>query len=383
MCFGKSLPSLVNNQYFLALFLLFVIVPAGFCLRYFVSTYGYNVDMEAFWETANIIANGGNVYASTEKYNYGPLWGEYLGFIVDFFSIPNIEKFRLIVAISLSFIDIAIAILLFSTFGFWPSVLFFLNPISIFSSGFHGQFDVAAIALSFLSVVVLTKYRGFCTLVLGLCVLGASLSVKHILFLFPLWLFFHYDDWRWKILSIVVPYSIFIFSFLPYLPEGYSGIVNNVLLYRSFNNAPFWSLVLPHAVYTIMPKIVLFVSGLVLIGYLFRSSKPTELFLVYLAFVFMLSSAIALQYLVIPLLFICVYWNRAFFLYVIGSSALYLAHIDGFALPFMRDFVGWNGRYGIHVIMIFFTIGILTRYGLVTKLKFIRLLRMIPIPKAY
>ena len=211
MCFGKSLPSLVNNQYFLALFLLFVIVPAGFCLRYFVSTYGYNVDMEAFWETANIIANGGNVYASTEKYNYGPLWGEYLGFIVDFFSIPNIEKFRLIVAISLSFIDIAIAILLFSTFGFWPSVLFFLNPISIFSSGFHGQFDVAAIALSFLSVVVLTKYRGFCTLVLGLCVLGASLSVKHILFLFPLWLFFHYDDWRWKILSIVVPYSIFIF----------------------------------------------------------------------------------------------------------------------------------------------------------------------------
>lgn len=70
-------------------------------------------------------------------------------------------------------------------------------------------------------------------LVLGVALLTMSLLVKHVLFLFPVWLLLWRElgPLKKRVLICLIPYAIFMLSFLPYVqdPAGFQAVKRFVL----------------------------------------------------------------------------------------------------------------------------------------------------------
>ncbi|WP_428355678.1 hypothetical protein [Methyloprofundus sp.] len=182
----------------MAWFTLLIIVGTFFRLA--VAQKGYNFDIASYRIVADIMADGGNVYAETQRYNYGPIWFYILSFL-DYLPFPVADpllSLRWKVSCFLSLCDITIVILLYRWYGLKVASLFFLNPIAIIITGYHSNFDNLAILVALISVKTLdnnTQNFNY-TSITALGLLGLSLSIKHVLFLFPLWLAFKNTRWR-------------------------------------------------------------------------------------------------------------------------------------------------------------------------------------------
>lgn len=329
---------------------IFVIV-VGTMLRLAVAQRGYNFDIASYRIVADIMANGGNVYAETQRYNYGPIWFHILAFL-DFLPFPISDpllSLRWKVTVFLSITDIAIASCLYRWYGLKIATLFFLNPIAIIITGYHSQFDNLAILIALISVKIIdheTKtisYKHF----LGLLLLGLSLSIKHVLFIFPLWLAFKNNRWRDKILSIGIPYTIFLGLFLPYLHKGADGIINHVFLYRGFANAPFWKGVAPTVIIDKIPIFILFTGILVFFGLFIRHRKPLESLFLYTIALVVFSSAVANQYLAICLVAITINWNFIYALYTIAGTVYLFASSDGLHFTLLQQYLGKSGNSSV------------------------------------
>lgn len=312
-----------KNHFFFLLALLAV------SLRLLISLKGANWDMGSYLIVSDIVLKGENIYQSTDRYNYGPLWGYILAALkaIGF-------GFRYFLSLFLSFVDLGIAFLLFKRNNFSAAVLFLFSPIAIIISGFHSQFDNLAILITFFAVFYADKKNKFnCaekeyltitdTLIFS-GILSLSLITKHIFIFFPIWQFFRIREWKQRLIVLALPAVLFLISFLPYLPEGFEGIKNNVFLYSSKDNAPLYyaffnriadMIFTPlHISTKYLPKI-LFFGMMILCGYLFRKKSLFDNFIFYLMCVVLFSSAVACQYLAIPVLFTAVYPNFFSILY--------------------------------------------------------------------
>ena len=263
----------------------------------------------------------------------------------------------------LSFIDTCIFLLLYKKYSFKISILFYLNPISIYVSGFHGAFDNVAILISFLGILVYLdkKYTffGFYSL---LITLGFSLCIKHIMVFFCIWLAFKEKTWSKKILSIIIPFGIFLLSFTYYLPESLNEITESVFKYDSFNNYPFWSIFTPQFLYNYMGAKNLYFISLLILGLVFEKKKILETFYLYLICLVAFSSSIANQYLAIPLLAIAILWNKYYLLFTISSFLFFLVDFNGLSVSYLQELIQWSpkkDRIAYKIIIFFLTIGFL------------------------
>lgn len=306
-----------------------LVVLVGVAARFAVSTLGYNYDFESYQIVARIMANGGNVYQETFRYNYGPAWFNVLHLFQSLASNP--EHFRLCIIGFLTLIDLAIAGLIVRRYSVLLGCIFFLNPISIIITGFHNQFDNLAIALALAAVMVYedgaTQKPARSTLWAAV-LLGASLIVKHIFFLFPLWLFLHPGPRRQRLVLLLLPYGLFLASFLPYVAHGYAGIIKNVLAYVSSHNAPLLT-ALTAGHLSASAATYLFMVVMLGAGMWFRRFSSLHLLVLYVCTLVVFSPAIANQYYVIPILFILVFPN--FWSILAGSIAalMLVAHPQG------------------------------------------------------
>jgi len=320
----------------------------GTLIRLAVAQRGYNFDVASYRIVADIMTDGGNVYAETRRYNYGPIWFYILSFLdtLPFPITDPILSLRWKVTSFLSITDIAIATCLYRWYGFKVATLFFLNPISIIITGYHSQFDNLAILVALISIKTIDNENNTVSnkYLCGLFLLGLSLSIKHILFIFPLWLAFKNTRWRDKLLTISIPYAIFLASFLPYLSKGADGILNHVFLYRGFANAPFWKGVAPGVIIDKIPIFILFTGTLLLLGLFIRSKKPLQSLFIYTVALVVFSSAVANQYLAIGLIAISVQWNFMYALYSIAATLYLLASSDGMHIKFFQHYLGNNGN---------------------------------------
>jgi len=322
---------------------------------------GFNYDIESWKIAADIMAHGGNVYGETGRYNYGPIWFYILHGLNQYVGggFGELIAFRWKVAAFLTGVDIAIFLFLLRIYGVWVACLFFLNPISIIITGYHSQLDSLAVLLALLAAWVIERYKtslGFWT---GLGLLGLSLSTKHILFFFPIWLAIKQDRWRYKLASVLVPYSIFLVLFVPFWSGGSEGIINNVFLYRSFNNAPFWHVFTPQFVYTVIPPVILFFTSLFLLGLYWRSKNILESMNLYLIAVVVFSSAVANQYLTIATPAIATQWNWAYGVFTAFTSLFLLVDWAGLHLGLLQRTLHWQGQYGYFISIAFLFIGLL------------------------
>ena len=346
-----------NNLYF------WIVIFTGLFSRVLISQQGYNFDFESYRLVTDLFQNGEDFYI-TGRYNYAPVWIHILNFLDSLpdFNLDSFDPLRIKVVLLLSFVDLFIFFLLRREHSFLIATFFFLNPISIFITGFHNQFDNLAVLVGFIAILMYEKNNknfGFficCTL------LGLSLCIKHVLFFIPIWLAFKERNFLKKVLIIFIPYILFLTSFVFYIPEHFDSILKNVFQYSSFNNGPFWNIYVPYVVKFFIPIKILFIASLFLFGLFIKNRSLKDIFYFYLLAVVVFSSAASNQYFAIPLIAIVIFWNRFYAAYTLVCVLLFLIDESSLKIGWLVNLFNWDftySRYLYHVIIFVLSIGFL------------------------
>ena len=312
-------------------------------LRLLCTRWPGNFDFESWNIVADATLDGKNIYAATDRYNYGPPWAGVLAAL----KWASGAHFRIAICLALSAVDVAIAVFLRKHAGLAAALAFLFAPWSILITGHHGQFDNAAVLLGLLSTGYASSRVGYKeTGLAGLSIkqtlvaaalLGLSLVVKHVLFLFPVWMAFRVPGLRRRFIWLAVPFGTFALSFLPFWKEGHDGIVANVLRYTSDRDAPFLNIFGPSVIDTLLGcqphtriERYFFYGALILAGALLRRRSLLELLGFYTAFVVIFSSGIWNHYLAIPVLFTALFRNWWSIFYQLLALPFYCLHHDAF-----------------------------------------------------
>ena len=312
------------------------LIMVGVVARFLMPSFGYNHDYVSYGIVSEIVRNGGNVYAETARYNYGPIWLLLLGavrWVAEHTPAPE-PVFRVGLVAILTAADLAIAWLLRREFGSRIALLFFLNPVSILITGFHNQFDNLAIALGLAAALIAGRadpVRDRRAWLGALCLLGLSLTVKHIFFLFPLWIALRAGRWSDRLVAAALPVGLFALSFLPFLATGANGILNNVFLYRSFQNGLI-SRLISEGLGEQLPPALPFILMLAAVGLLVRGRPLFQAALAYLVALVVLSPAMANQYLATPMAAVVASLNPFYVLYAAAAFLILLSNVDGLDL---------------------------------------------------
>ncbi len=308
----------------------------GIVFRLALTARGYNNDLDAYRSVVDLMTQGKSVYTDTNRYNYGPAWCNIL-WLLDMLPWNAPDRTWALhwkVAIFLSGVDCCIAYVLLRWYGLLTAVIFFLNPISIIITGYHSQFDNLAILISILAARLIGQRNSttYVQKISGLTLVGVSLIVKHLALFFPIWLFFSLETRRMKVLAVLIPYGLFSLSFVPYW-RSLSGIVHHVFLYQSVPNGPFWKEIAPGFVANKFALPFLFISAMFIAGLFWRKRDAPEALWLYFVSLVVFSSAIANQYLAIPVSAISVNWNPFYGIYTLFATFFLAGSYDGLHLP--------------------------------------------------
>jgi hypothetical protein len=180
-------------------------------------------------------------------------------------------------------------------------VIYYLNPVSIILIAHHTQFDILAVFFLLLGLTVnyRKQFMGRNAWILS----TFGLLLKHIIAPQFLILILHKTKTIIQsIIMVLVSLVLFALFFIPFLPAGKNGIINNVIKYQSI--VPEKSFIT--GIFRFIPgyNIIFFIIyGFVC--YRLAKSKRSLLqsFLVAALFFLLFSGAGAPQYLILPLVF--------------------------------------------------------------------------------
>ncbi len=312
----------------------------------------------------------------TPKYNYGPIFFIFQGL---FYLISQISQeywvhiYRFLIVSFLSLIDFLILYFIYKKYNIKIAILFFLNPVSIIITGYHNQFDNIAILLALYTILFYNTDKEINKNDLFyMTIMSLSLITKHIFFALPIFIFFRNDIvLNKKIIYAIMPIILFLISFIPFCisnEKAFSGIVNNVFLYRSFNNSPLLNIIYDYVSFPSKYKFYVYIFFMSLVGFFSRKYSYEKQLLIYLISVVTFSSAIANQYLVIPLVALCILKCGIFkYIYMIFAGLFLLIDLnaldlfpslyDSFVKTFFiipKDFT--QGGYTISVWILLFSL---------------------------
>ena len=317
-----------------------LLIFLGIFLRFFVMTMGYNYDFESYCIVGEISGRFGNVYAETHRYNYGPIFLIIQGFLYRIsYLLPNWKiAYRILMVSTLSFVDLGITYIIADRYDANKALFFFLNPVSIIITGYHNQFDNIAVLLALMTLYFYNDETGFNRKdVLFVVFLSLSLITKHILFALPIFILFNTGlPMKKKLFYMFIPPIVFLASFLPFAlqsNEALNGILNNVFLYRSFNNSPLFRVVFKLTGFPMKYSIIVFGMCMALIAIVTRDMKYEKQLFLYLIALVAFSSAIANQYLIIPIAaIICLRTGILKHLYLLSASIYLMLNGNGLGL---------------------------------------------------
>jgi len=328
-----------------------VLLAAGFLgalairvvyLRHFTT----NFDVAAFENTVAILRRGGDPYAGASRYNYSPLWAEVL-VAVDAAARRLGMTFGAALGAWLLAVDAATALLLRRLAGGGrrgaaAALLFFANPVSVFVSSFHLQFDNVAILflLAALACGVRTRASRAGTAI----ALGASLVVKHVTIFFPP-LFVRGRRGRpgLSLLAGAVPYFLFAAAFVPYARSS-EGIRRNVLGYRSLAEDYGTAMLskIPGAPASLPTAVFLLGVGAALLRLRRHPVEPARACLFLFLVMLLLVPGICEYYFVWPVALGALFGGAGYLVYTLVVSAFFLGSPDGLNLP-IAHLPGWHG----------------------------------------
>jgi hypothetical protein len=325
---------------FAAGFLAALAVRAAFLAR--AST---NPDLAAFADVVAILRRGGDLYVETNRYNYSPLWAHVL-LALDGLSRLLDCSLALAIGAFLTAVDAATAALLHRLAGGGrrgaaAALLFFANPVSVFCSSFHRQFDDAAILFLVLALVcaaaVPSSRAG------TVAALSASLVVKHVTVFFPPLFLRRRRRRGLRLVEAGIPYVVFAAVFLPYARTwpairrnvfGYRGLAEDygTAMLRMIPGAPAW---LPMAVF-----LAAVAAAIVLLNR--RDVEPARACLLLFLVMLLTIPGIVEYYFVWPIALGALFGGAGYFVYTLTVSAFFFGSPDGLNLP-LTHLPGWHG----------------------------------------
>lgn len=285
-----------------------LVVASGTAIRLYLAYEFYgNYDTQSNEIIADIARRGGNAYAETYRYNQAPPWSLILGALkhiqLHFPSLP----FHFVIRAFLTGIDLlTLAVLLAlcdpdPTSRVRTAVLFYLNPVSILITGYHGQFENITILLLLTGALLTQRLRDRPFLAKALLWAFATFAMilKHNVFYELIVCIKTIVRSRWaQVALMAVSSAIFLALFIPYWDQGSQGIVRNVLLYSS-TVGPYGVSSLCHFPFL---KYV-FIAALFVFPYLLRGEDLIRKFLVCVLFFLVFTTGIGEQYFVLPIAF--------------------------------------------------------------------------------
>src|SRR6266536_3534918 len=158
------------------------------------------------------------------------------------------------------------------------------------------------------------------------------------------------------------PVSSFLASFGSYWLTSPWSIIQHVFLYRSFENAPFWYVLVPRVISAVVSAHLLFALALLGFALVFRRRNLLDSALLYTLVLVIFSPAIADQYLVIaaaglavwPNLFYAGYVALVSFMLSDNGQELHIKAVqDSAAWHFFLN-RGWLRMYDGMIILLFF-----------------------------
>jgi hypothetical protein len=284
-----------------------LVVAFGLLARLFLATNPhYNFDIASYTIVAEIVGQGGNVYAETTRYNYSPVWLNLLGLLRMFPLLrPTTLAFASAVRMFVSTVDLLTlaALIAIARIERRPlpevAVLFFLNPVSLLISGYHGQFENLAVLLLLVGIVAYLKLgrtrRGSAWLWL---LATLAFITKHNVF-YQVVVTTHHAVRRWwlKLALMGASVALFAASFVPYAlsPAARAGILANVLHYPATEG--FYGITtLVYAPYLRY----LFILGLIVYPFTQRDDDLIRRCLLGMLFFVTFTTGYASQYFVLP-----------------------------------------------------------------------------------
>ena len=134
--------------------IIILIVAVGVILRFMLAMFPYNYDFGSYLIAGELVSKGRNVYAHTFRYNYSPLFSLIQGLFYNISGSSAVSAgiYRTLFVLLMTSADIIAFIYIIRKRDLLCGAFFFLNPITIITSGYLLQFDILAVVPAFIVV---------------------------------------------------------------------------------------------------------------------------------------------------------------------------------------------------------------------------------------
>lgn len=342
-------------------YILLLILVTGVCARvalalasidqFYAEEYSGLHDIKAWLNAGELILEGRNPYTESYILDFAPVWAWISAIPVGIAGKFGLGSFiaSVFIKLILTGADLVLVIFLIGicrrrgTNPLIPAALFFLNPVSIVTTGYLGQFDNVSLIPIVIFAYIMTRWgrndqinskvkaakTGF--------LLGISLAVKHASGPIILFLPRVFSDMKKYALSLLIALSVFFVLFLPYIIEGGIGsIIEDVFgqQQRAFGTGWFWIWKLFGGFPSATLQKILFISALLCSALLVWRKKHSYLqaISIYYISIMLFVPSFARHYMIYPLLFGVMTYPVSTAIYTI-TSTLYLLSSGHFSGP--------------------------------------------------
>jgi hypothetical protein len=354
-------PKNLSEKQFLAG--LFLVVLSGTFIRLLLAySYYGNYDMYSYEIVREIVASGGNVYASTTRYNYSPVWFNIIWILGTINACIPMVAFHFILRGFLTLVDLASLLVLLSIVELEKgknrrddlllcAILFYLNPVSYLITGYHGQFENLAILFSLIGLylyIYSVKVKKISGLV-PWAIFTFSMIVKHSV-VAELLIYLNNSYKKNQDIVILFCLSVFLFlaTFLPYWQQESSGIMMNVFGYKSIEGLYGITSIINLPIFR-----SIFVLGLVIYPFLIKKKEIKSQMLLAMLFFLVFTSGIGIQYFVLPIAFAALMPTVYFYFYTYVASIFILS--DSSNIAFLPRIIPINLLW---IVLIIWFVGI-------------------------
>ena len=310
-----------------------------------------NYDQESYEMVVRAVGGGGSAY-STGRYNYSPFWSHNL-VVLDYLGRWSGAAFHTVVRSYLTLVDLVTAIALFALCRrrngrpYLAASLFLLNPIGVYVTGYHGQFDNLSILLVVLALLCFAEeeqasWKSYLPTAL---LLGASILVKQVTAFVPFVFVLRVRGLRRRAIFVLACYLPFFVTLLPHWIRDPETIRRNVVGYQG--GILDWGLspILASLGVGVAPETyrLALIVGLVAAGLLWSRGDVVQSCLLSMLALFVFMPSFANQYLIWPVALGAI---NASWLYVVflayGSSFLWGPTSPwGLTIGAVPDVPGW------------------------------------------
>ncbi len=322
-----------------------VLLGLGIRLFFAYHTTG-NHDMVSWYIDKDVLEHGENIFSVTDRYNYSPFWLLALKLLMKINHLLPRFSFMFIVRAFLTLIDLVTLWFVSRTAqligfsGLKAAALFFLNPVTIIISGYHGQFDNIAILFLFVAIYLVIRYgRKAAYVAWFLVTLG--IVAKHEILQQSLILLRHMKRSNAKIAALFLStVLLFLLCFLPYWREGSARILGNVFRYGGISR-PYGFIFLDFNSAAAIIHKYLFIALLLLWPFCFGAKQLIKSSLIGMLLFLTFTSGISAQQFVLPIALAALQPSAGFYLFTITASLFLFGNIDELKMPFFEP-IGWS-----------------------------------------